>query len=156
MHESQTQHDRDPFDLDLEIEQWVRQVISARCASAEALDELTDHLQCEIAFLVDQGVTVELAFAQATAKLGGASELRAEYQKQRRDNRWSTRNVLLFSLAWLGVLLIITRYDSPNGASSGTLHLLWLVPYFAIPGLFAQGRGELTCLLKRTRAWFAR
>ena len=70
------------FNLDQAIHDWCLSV-HARDQNAEAVDELKDHLYCEIKPLLEQGFTEEEAFHMATERLGEAEDLKAEHSKNR-------------------------------------------------------------------------
>lgn len=69
------------FQLEPQIRAW-RQSLQARgLRDRERIDELEDHLYCEIERLLDQGLSEEGAFRAAIQQVGEAEALSTEYQK---------------------------------------------------------------------------
>ncbi len=70
------------FNLEQEIDKWCRSAKGKGCGQTDRIEELQDHLYCEIARLQKVGgLDEEGAFLKATRKLGDADELGAEYAK---------------------------------------------------------------------------
>ena len=69
------------FDLDREIDSWCRDVLGARCVNTAGMDELVDHVHCEVEKLRGQGMNAEEAFNAATERMGDTRELAREYTK---------------------------------------------------------------------------
>lgn len=68
------------FHLESEIHAWCQSFRSRNHANVE---ELKDHLYCEIDQLTEQGLTEKQAFVIATERMGNPAELRKEYAKNR-------------------------------------------------------------------------
>jgi hypothetical protein len=71
------------FDLDREVAAWSAAVYAERCQPAAGVEELSDHLYCEIDRARGEGLSEEEAFNAAIARLGSAPELKAEHAKNR-------------------------------------------------------------------------
>jgi len=71
------------FDLEREVAAWSEAVHASRCRNAASVAELSDHLHCEIDRARSEGMSDEMAFAAAVAKLGEKHELSAEHAKNR-------------------------------------------------------------------------
>jgi hypothetical protein len=71
------------FDLDREVANWTAAVYAARCRPEAGVDELTDHLYCEIDRAREEGLSEEDAFRAAVDRLGSVPELVAENAKNR-------------------------------------------------------------------------
>lgn len=71
------------FDLEREVAAWSAAVHRERCQPAASVAELSDHLYCAIDRARAEGLSDEEAFRAATARLGTAPELTAEYAKNR-------------------------------------------------------------------------
>lgn len=86
------------FNLEKEVATFCEQATAGKKGQAELVDELKDHLYCEIEILQRNGQTEEQAFREATQKLGAPAELLSEYRKNRRvfslmcDNEQPTLN----------------------------------------------------------------
>lgn len=72
------------FNLEDAINRWCEQVGATRGRNPDLLDELKDHLNCEIEALLDTGLDEEQAFNQAIQKMGDTNELLKEYSENRR------------------------------------------------------------------------
>ncbi|MCH9651266.1 MAG: permease prefix domain 1-containing protein [Deltaproteobacteria bacterium] len=71
------------FDLDHEIQSWCRSVSTSVWGRDARIEELKDHLYCEVEKLEKSGLSPEQAFRQATEGMGSVEELAAEYSKNR-------------------------------------------------------------------------
>jgi hypothetical protein len=71
------------FDLDREVANWTTTVHANRCQSDAGEAELSDHLYCEIERGRADGLSAEQAFHAATARLGSATQLVTEHEKNR-------------------------------------------------------------------------
>src|SRR5690606_19923641 len=67
--------------LEEAVQAWSRSVHRPGCSRQDHLEELQDHLYCEIEQLQEQGMNAENAFLKATEQLGKAGDLSAEYAK---------------------------------------------------------------------------
>ncbi|MEM7017534.1 MAG: permease prefix domain 1-containing protein [Pseudomonadota bacterium] len=76
-----------PFQRDQAVDTWCQDLIGHQCQSAPNIDELKDHLHCEIDRLVSTGLSEQRAFLTATRELGEPDALVQEYTKNR---RWRT------------------------------------------------------------------
>lgn len=68
------------FHLDSEIHAWCK---SFRSRNNATVEELKDHLYCEIDQLIEDGLSEKQAFVIATQRMGNPAELRKEYTKNR-------------------------------------------------------------------------
>lgn len=71
------------FDLKNAVEAWSQTVRAGRCEGSESVDELTDHLYCEIDRARGEGMSDEQAFAAAVTRIGAPKALVAEQAKNR-------------------------------------------------------------------------
>lgn len=71
------------FDLDKEIHALCRSIYSNDWKRASSIDELKDHLYCEVERLSDEGLSEEQAFLTATERMGNVEKLRIEHAKNR-------------------------------------------------------------------------
>ena len=71
------------FNLEQEIDNWCESIFKKGSSTHLLLDELKDHLHCEIERLKKEGLSSEDAFAKATSKMGLVNELSAEFAKIR-------------------------------------------------------------------------
>lgn len=124
------------FNLDQAVEQWSRSIDLRGCGRQDHLEELQDHLYCEINRLQEQGLSPELAFLKATQQLGNLRDLSAEYAKNK------SLLELLCAAAILATPLLVS-----DGNEAGTLLFLVLVPlwfatYILLPGIRHQASCE--------------
>lgn len=71
------------FDLEQSIEQWCKTISRNRCGQQANIDELKDHLWCEVENQMAKGESEQQAFYLATAIVGNIEELSAEYAKNK-------------------------------------------------------------------------
>jgi hypothetical protein len=71
------------FDLNKAIEEWCQSIHANAWNSEANIDELKDHLHCEIERLTRDGLSDEQAFHRATERIGNAEDLRIEHSKNR-------------------------------------------------------------------------
>lgn len=71
------------FNLDDEIDGWCRAIHTHWFNRNAQIEELKDHLYCEIAGLEKKGLSQEQAFFIATERLGNIEALITEYAKNR-------------------------------------------------------------------------
>lgn len=71
------------FDLDKAVQQWTELVFSADSVKNRNIDELKDHLYCEIEKHVNDGKNQSDAFKYAISNIGESDILTTEYKKNR-------------------------------------------------------------------------
>lgn len=82
--------DLNDFDLDEEIQAWCEAVHPRDRERQARIDELADHLHCEVERLMGEGLSKADAFMAATNQVGDSDELSQEHSKNRgRWGRWS-------------------------------------------------------------------
>jgi len=69
------------FDLNREVDSWSREFAGTKCGRNDRVEELKDHLFCEIEKNIEEGLNPESAFLAATRRFGISEELKAEFQK---------------------------------------------------------------------------
>ncbi len=153
------------FRLDEEVLAWCRDVHPHGTDRQERIDELADHVYCEIRSWVEQGFSEEDAFRRATDQLGSSKELIREhfhswsFRAQARVISWAllTGNVETLnktltgkSRAWLiiGVSLffaaLVTAVDRTFHTSeftTGIFLAIWWTP-FTILALVKPTEGD--------------
>ena len=65
------------------LAEWLAVALPDGCRRGEQMDELEDHLRCEIDALRRGGLDEDAAFRAATERLGSASALATEYARNR-------------------------------------------------------------------------
>ncbi len=71
------------FNLNQSVDNWCKTIGKNRCRQKGNIDELKDHLYCEIEALVSDEINEEQAFYLAIEQVGDIEALRGEYQKNR-------------------------------------------------------------------------
>lgn len=71
------------FDLEKAVQQWCELVLSNDSIKSRNIDELKDHLFCEIENFLQEGATESEAFKAAIGKMGEVDMLSGEYEKNR-------------------------------------------------------------------------
>lgn len=137
------------FDLDREIDSWCRQVLGARCVNTAGMDELVDHVYCEVERARSEGMDDAAAFAAATSRLGEPEELAREYRKNygpvarlfqkllrleyqpeyRLHYRLFIGHSVIWALAIIAAALIANSQDLQQ-ATSFTITLFLIAGYF--------------------------
>mgnify|MGYP000869452957 CR=1 FL=1 len=126
------------FDLKAAVDTWSQTVRAGRCEGTESVDELTDHLYCEIDRARAEGLPDEQAFAAAVARMGAPKALVAEQAKNRtlrqtvcaletRDANLPSagRSLLLaHAILWAAVILAASILLSKSSASTAFAFLL--------------------------------
>jgi hypothetical protein len=83
------------FNLESEVQAWCESIHHGGSDRQVRIDELADHLHCEVAHLVEQGQSEQTAFLAATNQMGEAQELVREHSK----NQSMTSRTLAISAA---------------------------------------------------------
>lgn len=144
------------FDLENEVLSWSRAVHHSGPGHQERADELADHLLCEIACGMEQGLDPESAFQAAIRRLGEYEQLETEFGKNRGALEWAgtvvfalaTCNVkrlrqelspkqasgavILVSLFFAGLMLVTAQWTKGSEHSEMVTPMLiavWFVPY---------------------------
>jgi len=71
------------FDLNAAVQQWCELVLSSDSIKNTNIDELKDHLHCQIESFLEQGQNPQQAFKLAINKMGEIDMLADEYSKNR-------------------------------------------------------------------------
>lgn len=71
------------FNLNQAIQQWCELVLSNDSIKSKNIDELIDHLHCEVEQFIKNGKSEEQAFKAAIEKMGEIDMLAGEYEKNR-------------------------------------------------------------------------
>jgi len=100
------------FDLNAAIAQWRGSLAQSPEYSAADLDELESHLRDSVESLARSGMTLESAFAAASARFGQPDAIAREFGKAHPERGLASR------LIWLVIGLVLLRVP---GAVAGTL-----------------------------------
>ncbi len=153
------------FDLEREVTAWSETVHAGRCGSASTVAELKDHLYCEIERGRAHGLSDELAFAAAVAKLGASTTLASEHAKNRSilktvcvaaardERRYSNgrhRNLLMaHAILWAAVILatsiMMSKSKTPDSLSLLLIIILgpcWFASEQILRRALRQGPGD--------------
>ena len=131
------------FDLDAAIQAWADLAIKEHCVDTQHVDELKDHLYCEVESRVAAGMSSEVAFSCAVDNLRQHPLLDAKYKSKSRlfnklielecgktaspgeyrRGRLLVTQSLLWAAAMLGTAILVG--DHPN---AGHVTILVMVP----------------------------
>lgn len=157
------------FDVEAEVRRWCEAAVSRGPVRDALVDELCDHLHCEIEELVAAGHGPAEAFGLATGRMGEARSLKREQAKNlgfwgrvrgsapvrwvcRMDRRlrdmdakraaaWQIVVALVFA-----VVMVVTRrwMDGSEHAKDVTLWILaaWWIPFSVLAGAAARNDPE--------------
>ncbi|MEJ2087934.1 MAG: permease prefix domain 1-containing protein [Gammaproteobacteria bacterium] len=157
------------FDLEREIDDWVRAVVA--CGSGDRADELEDHLRSEIESLMAEGVSAEVAFHEARERMGDSELLAREFAKTssilgllcQADRRFAqsvalkpgrlSALVIVQSLVWAAVMMAVAIVAPEHNQQLTPILLAgWFAGTFLPLSLVdpkASARAELACLRRR-------
>lgn len=71
------------FDLKNAVNEWSQEFAGSSCGRSDRVEELKDHLFCEIEANINEGLNEESAFLAATRRFGISEELKKEFRKGR-------------------------------------------------------------------------
>lgn len=151
------------FQLKQEIDRWCQSIFTTKSdngefVNSEFVEELTDHLFCEVDRLKGKGISEKEAFAEAAAQFGDLSKLKSEYTKNKQFNKKSClqkRNgrLLIGISLFFAALMILSSLIWPDLASSQTINFLlialWSVPFFYLSGGDKQAGKEIAYLKRK-------
>ncbi len=109
------------FDLNEAVDRWSKDFAGSACGRTDRVDELRDHLFCEIEENVKQGLSEESAFLAATRRFGISEEMKNEFRKGRNISsilcesdhefhwfEWSTKQIAIATGIYLILFAIMT------------------------------------------------
>lgn len=115
------------FDLEREIDAWSEKAYGSPCRDkAATLDELKDHLHCEIERLETEGRTREEAFWIATAKLGESTRSASGSRDGRALNRGRIAHAIIWAAVMIATAIVLAKSDARE--SSTYLLIVVLIP----------------------------
>ena len=105
------------FNLNQAIQQWCELELSNDSIKSKNIDELIDHLYCEVEQFIKNGKSEEQAFKAAIEKMGEIDMLAGEYEK----NRSFLQKLCAFEYGTVG------QNTNPNKTKSSILSqsILW-------------------------------
>jgi hypothetical protein len=112
------------FDLEREVDAWSKKAYGGPCGGkAATLDELKDHIHCEVERLEAEGRTPEEAFRIATTKLGESAPRTNRICGGRALDRVRIGN----SILWAAVMIATAIVLAGSGAQKNSKTFLLLV-----------------------------
>ena len=147
------------FQLKAEIHAWCQSMHAKGFRRGASMDELEDHLRCEIDRLLQQGMSEEQAFLGATKQVGGADDLVAEYSKNRgfvsrlttcpevREDQEGVMTPRKQALFMIGYSLILAGAILASALLLGEdysewMIILWLPSLWLLPGTRQASKAE--------------
>ncbi len=153
------------FRLDKEVEAWCQSVYDKGCQNETGMEELKDHLYCEIEHLMKEGLSEKQAFVRATERMGNAEDLYNEYFKNqnifyrlfhslnKRSEMMTPKQLAVIMAAYVLLFAVITATAKSllGGAEqfedvSLLLYSVWLAPLFIFPGFHRSAKSEWACI----------
>jgi len=162
------------FDLDKAVQQWCELVLSNDSIKSKNIDELKDHLYCEIESFQHQGVEESEAFKLAIKKMGEIDMLSGEYEKNRTflqklcafeygtvaDHANKTINIksaiIQQSVLWAAAIIATSLIlDDKQQAMSVVFTVLLPLSVVNIISLRTRSAAkEYQCIKRKLKAWF--
>ena len=142
------------FELDKAVDRWSREFVGSSCGSGDRIEELKDHLYCEIEKNIEEGLPEEPAFLAATRRFGISEELKDEFRKGRSilsilrefdchetELRHSNRRIAIFTLVFLVFFASLTFSLAIYFDGTGTFSKFtpWLYIIGTLPIVYALG-----------------
>jgi len=153
------------FRLNKEVEAWCQSIYEAGRKSEAGIEELKDHLYCDIEQLMSEGLSEKQAFVKATERMGHPEDLYKEYVKNRnvfsrlcrifthQSEMLSPKQLAVVMAAY--VLLFAAITATAKSLWGGTEHYkdvtfflysAWLAPLFIYPGFQRSAKSEWACI----------
>ena len=162
------------FDLEYEVDAWSKDFAGGACGRNDRVEELKDHLFCEIEENIKEGLGEESAFLAATRRFGISEDLKAAFRKGRgikailceadkefQFDHFSTKKLAILMAAFLvsfavltfGITYLIKTNESFSYLSS-VLYVLMFVPILFSIGLQKQSRAECAYIKRMIKKVF--
>lgn len=130
------------FDLKREVDAWSEKAYAGPCrGKAATLDELKDHLHCEIERLEAAGKTREEAFRIATEKLGESTRVASGSRNGRSRNPGKLVNALIWAAVMIATSIVLVKSGARDSGSY--LLIFVLIPAWYVSDLLL-GRYQST------------
>lgn len=157
------------FDLNNAVDEWSRSFAGTACGRTDRVEELKDHLFCEIEQNVREGLNEESAFLAATRRFGISEEIKSEFGKGKSiasilceaDAEFGRFNLSTKQMAvYTGIYLVLYAGLTFGLAAllRGTdtfvyftplLYVLMFVPIFFSSALRKQGKAECSFIKRK-------
>lgn len=153
------------FQLEREIDAWCQSIYESGCRRKAGIEELKDHLYCEIERLMSEGLSEKQAFVQATERMGRTEELFDEYFKNRNIfSRWryalnkrseamTPKQLAIAMGVYLVFFALITAMTTKlwGGTEyfeelSVLLYTAWVMPLYMFPAFQKSSKAEWACI----------
>ena len=133
------------FDLDKAVDEWGKSQQARHCLrrrNADTVEELKDHLLCEVERLQQEGLAAEEAFRQAARQMESASESLSD-QHRRRVRRITSANAFMWAAVMVAVALLFsgTGNDDVNDRTSYLLLVVLIPAWFFSDRLIRKAMG---------------
>jgi len=127
------------FDLNAAVQQWCELVLSSDSIKNKNIDELKDHLYCQIESFLEQGQSPQHAFKQAISKMGEVDILADEYSK----NRTFLNKLCAFEYGTVG-----DKANQPTNVNSLIIQqsILWAAAMLATSLLIADNQQAMSVI----------
>lgn len=150
------------FNLEKAVDSWSKEFAGNTCGRIDRVEELKDHLFCEIEENVKDGLNKESAFLAATRRFGISDEMKSQFKRGTgikamlceadKEFNWfnlSTKHLAMITGVFLvgfagitfGIALLINRSEQFSYLSP-VLYILMFVPILFSLGMQRQSRAE--------------
>ena len=148
------------FEIEQEIAEWRRQMLTAGIETPVPLDELENHLREDIEQQMKSGFAAPRAFEIAVRQIGQASALRMEFKKVGVIERTQMKRIVAILAALFGMVMGLSMVLPQLGqwSRTGVMHspaFLSLGVVLVIVGASAAFYGIRTHRAARGRKWIS-
>jgi len=162
------------FSLEKAVQQWCELVLSNDSIKSRNIDELKDHLYCEVENFQQQGIEDSEAFKLAIKKMGEIDLLSGEFEKNRtflqklcafeygtvadhENKTLGVRSMMIQqSILWAAAIIATTLIlDDKQQAMSVVFTVLLPLSVVNIISLRTRSAAkEYQCIKRKLKAWF--
>lgn len=140
------------FQLNERVAAWCQSVHPRGSDRDARIDELADHLFCEIARLTESGMSEEEAFLAATEQMGKADDLASEHEKNR--GSLSKFGVVLLAMSCGNTAWLLRESVTRKQATALLLGVSLLTAAIMIGSALITKRSDQTVIWVLIAIWF--
>jgi hypothetical protein len=161
------------FNLENAVDVWSKEFAGNACGRNDRVEELKDHLFCEIEENIKQGLTEESAFLAATRRFGISKDIKSEFGKgkgiaallceadREATGGFTTKQIAIGTGIYLAVFACITfgyvyLTKGKEGFEyfSAILYVLAFLPIVFVSSFQRKGRAECAFMKRMWRKVF--
>jgi len=127
------------FDLDREVNEWCNSVKAGRCRRNAGIDELKDHLYCEVERLQSEGKSAEKAFRAATARIEANDALGLVAKRHtNKERHMRVTNSIIWAALIIASALVLKGANAEAGVSQYLLIVVFIPLWYAADQLLLR------------------